>query len=293
MLKKGSFFVVLSALMVGLTLPFTLSETTGHATTLTPTAADLHHSETYYQAHAEELADRYGLSYKSQTALLPNETTKVYVASKNIQVKKSVQLAMNYWNQKLGHKVFVGGTQSNHTLTVTMTGKNTSADAWWKPAQHQLSLEKTDYTKQLPTIRNKMIKQTTASAVKTLNKRVKAYGHKIANKANFAHDYNLYRADQLSQVKKKITLQKRTIVSQKIDVKARTFEYANIVAHEMGHSLGLQHSTNAGDAMAANSSTPNIYNYDKVKTSKNGFNILDKTDINRAKLALAIHDAQH
>lgn len=293
MLKKVSFFVVLSALTVGLTLPFVQSETTGHAATLTPTTADLHQSDAYYQTHADGLAHRYGLNYKSQTALLSNETTKVYVASRDAQLKKSVQLAMNYWNQKIGHKVFISGTQSNHTLTVTMTGKNTSADAWWKPTQHQLTLEKTDYSKQLPTIRNKMIKQSTASAVKTLNKRVKAYGHKIAHKANFAHDYNLYRADQLSQVKKEINLQKRTIVSQKIDVKARTFEYANIVAHELGHSLGLQHSANAEDAMAANSSTPNIYNYGKVKTSKNGFNILDKTDVNRAKLALAIHDAQY
>lgn len=291
-MKQGSFFTVAITLMAAVALPLSATETTGHAATLTPSTALLRQRPAYYKANAKLLASRYGLNYASQTALTTNETTKVYIASKNTQVKKSANLAMSYWNSKLGRKVFVKGTKTHHTLTVTMTGRNTAADAWWKPTSHQISLEQADYSQQLSAIRNNMIHQSTASAVTKANQRVIAYGHRIANRPNFAHDYNIYRAKQIDQAEKQISTQKQTIVSQKIDVKARTFEYANIIAHEMGHSLGLQHSANAKDAMAANSTTPNIYNYHKVKTSKSGFNTLDKTDVNRAKLALTIHDAR-
>lgn len=282
-----------STLLIGLVLPISTFETVGHAATLTPSAAVLKQRPSYYKANAKTLAARYGLSYGSQTALTSSELTKVYVASKNSQIKNSTRLAMSYWNQKLGHKVFVKGTKTNHTLLVGMTSKNTSADAWWKPAQQQISLEQADYSQQLQTIRNKMINQSTSTAVMTVNQHVIAYGHKIATKVDFAHKYNIYRAEQINQAKKQLDTQKHNIISQRIDVKARTFEYANIITHEMGHSLGLKHSANAKDAMAANSTTPNIYNYTKVKASKNGFNNLTKTDVNRAKLALAVHNAQN
>ncbi len=284
---------MVTALVTAVVLPLTTLATTGQAATLTPSAAVLKQNKPYYRTNAGRLASRYGLNYASQTALTRNETTRVYVASNDAQVKKSAKLAISYWNQKLGRKVFITGTRSNHNMTIGMTARNTSADAWWKPAQHQIVLEQADYSQQLTSIRNKMINQSTTTAVNTANKRITAYGHAIAHRANFAHQYNAYRATQINSAQKQISTQKRNIVSQKIDVKARTFKYANIIAHEMGHSLGLKHSANAKDAMAANSSTPNIYNYSKVKSSKNGFNTLDKTDVNRATLALRVHDARY
>jgi len=292
-LKKGSLFTVVTALGTAVVLPLTTLATTGQAATLTPSAAVLKQSKSYYRTNAGSLASRYGLNYASQTALTRNETTRVYVASNDAQVKKSANLAISYWNQKLGRKVFVTGTKYNHNMTISMTAQNTSADAWWRPAQHQIVLEQADYSQQLGSIRNKMINQSTTTAVNTANQRITAYGHAIAHRANFAHQYNAYRATQINSAQKQIASQKRNIVGQKVDVKARTFKYANIIAHEMGHSLGLKHSANAKDAMAANSSTPNIYNYSKVKSSKNGFNTLDKTDVNRAKLALRVHDAHY
>lgn len=290
-MKRKPFFAMVIALVTAIVLPLSAQGTTAHAATLTPSSASLNQSKTFYRYNARALASRYGLNYASQTALTRQETTKVYVASNDSQIKKSTQLAMAYWNQKLGRKVFINGTKNSHTLTIGMTGKNTSADAWWKPAQHQISLEQADYNQQLYSIRNKMINQNTSAAVTNANHRIQAYGHKIANRANFARQYNAYRATQINQAQKQINSVKHAIVAQHIDTKARTFKYANIIAHEMGHSLGLQHSANSHDAMAANSSTPNIYNYSKVKASKNGFNTLDKTDINRAKLALKVHDA--
>lgn len=292
-MKRGRFFIAASTLLISLSVPLSTFEMTGHAATLTPSTAVLKQRQSYYKANAKRLAARYGLNYSSQTALTHSETAKVYVASKNSQLKKSVRLAMSYWNQKLGRKIFVNGTKASHTLQVGMTSRNTSADAWWRPAQQQISLEQTDYNQQLPKIRSKMINQSTATAVTAVNQHVIAYGHKIANKVDFAHEYNTYRAKQINLAEKQLDTRKRNIVSQKIDEKARTFEYANIIAHEMGHSLGLKHSANAKDAMAANSSTPSIYSYTKVKASQNGFNPLDKTDVNRAKLALAIHNAQN
>jgi len=292
-LKRGRFFAVAATLMTAVALPLSAQETTAHATTLTPSSSMLRQSKNYYRFNARTLANRYGLNYAAQTALTRQEVVKVYVASSNTQVQKSAKLAMSYWNQKLGHTVFAKGTKTNRTMTISMTAKNTSADAWWKPVQHQILLEQADYNQQLSLIRNKMINQSTSTAVTKTNNRILAYGHKIARQANFAHRYNTYRAAQINQAQKQINTQKRNITTQKIDVKARTFKYANIIAHEMGHSLGLQHSANSKDAMAANSTTPNIYNYSKVKASKNGFNTLDKTDVNRAKLALSVHDALH
>lgn len=290
-LKRGRFFAVAATLLTAVALPLSTQETTGHAATRTPSSSMLRQSKTYYKYNARTLANRYGLNYASQTALTRQEVIKVYIASSNAQVQKSAKLAMSYWNQKLGHTVFAKGTKTNHTMTINMTTRSTSADAWWKPVQHQILLEQADYNQQLSLIRNKMINQSTSTTVTKTNNRILAYGHKIARQANFAHQYNSYRTAQINQAQKQINTQKHSIITQKIDVKARTFKYANIIAHEMGHAIGLQHSSNPKDAMSANSTTPNIYNYSKVKASKNGFNTLGKTDVNRAKLALAVHDA--
>lgn len=291
-LKNHRALAMFATLIMAAILPLTTLATTGQAASLNPSATQLKQSKQYYQRNAKALANRYKLNFALQTALTRQGTTRVYVKSNDPELKKSANLAISYWNQKLGRKTFIMGTKARHNLTVTMTAKNTSADAWWSPASRQIQLEQADYKAQTGKIRAKMVSQTTTKAVNNANQKIKAYGHTISKRADYAHLYNTYRATQINSATKQIKTQKQNIVKQKIDVKARTFNYANIIAHEMGHSLGLMHSPNAADAMNAKSSTPQIYDYAKVKASKKGFNQLGKTDVNRAKLALKIHAAK-
>lgn len=281
-----------AALIASVSLPLTTLVTTGHAATLSPTTTTLNQNRSYYRVNARPLAQHYELDYGQQTALSGQTTTRVYLASNDSRLKTSVKLAMSYWNQKLGRTVFIQGTKNNHNLAVTLTNKNTSADAWWRPGSRQIQLEKADYTQNTSKIKRKMTTHLTTSAVNAANKRITLYGRSIAGSPNYISKYNRYRQAQIKSANTKIAKQKQTINRQRLDLKARSFNYAGIIAHEMGHSLGLLHSQNHTDAMSATSSTPEVYNYSKVKTSKTGYNHLDRTDVNRAKLALKVHDAR-
>lgn len=280
---------ITSALLVG-TLAIT-QVITGYAASISPSASQLSQSKTYYRRHANQLAQRYHLNYAAQTALTCNETTKVYVASQDAQLKKSAKLAMIYWNKKLGRQTFRTGTKAHHNLTIIVTNRETNVDAWWRPAQRQITLESKDYHAKTGRIRAKMRNRIAETAVNQANKKIRAYAHKIKGQPNYVHRYNVYRTAQIKKAQRQITTQQRQVTTQKLDVKARTFKYANTIAHEMGHSLGLLHSPNTHDAMFKTSTTPQIYNFSQVKRSKTGFNPLTRADTNRAKLALKVHAA--
>ncbi|WP_461243447.1 reprolysin-like metallopeptidase [Secundilactobacillus muriivasis] len=264
-----------------------------HAATSTPTATTLSQPASYYRTHATSLAQTYQLNYGAQTALTQNGKTKVYVASTDARLKKSAKLAMAYWNQRLGRQVFTTGTKGNHQLTIAFTNRNSTADAWWQPANRRILLERADYTQAPSQIKAKMINQSSAAAINAANQKIIKYSRSIANRANHAALYNHYRQQQINTINASVTKATNTINKNQLAYKARTFKYANIIAHELGHSLGLNHSDTATDGMAANSHVNTIYNYTKVKASANGFNPLTKADTSRAKLALKVFAARH
>lgn len=263
------------------------------AATSAPTATTLSQPASYYRTHATSLAQTYQLNYGAQTALTNKVTTKVYVASTDARLKQSTKLAMRYWNQRLGRQVFTTGTKGNHQLTVAFTARNSAADAWWQPATRRILLERADYVQAPSQLKAKMINQSHATAINTANQKIIKYNRSIANRANHAALYNHYRQLQINTINSTVATATASINKNQLAYKARTFEYANIIAHELGHSLGLNHSDTPTDGMAANSHVNTIYNYAKVKASVNGFNPLTKTDTSRAKLALKVYAARH
>lgn len=292
MWTRHTLMTWLTSVVVATSITLSGAASTVEATSLRPSRVTLNQSSKYFLKNANWLASRYKLDYGSQTALPHQGATKIYVASHDQALNRSVNLAIRYWNQKMGRTIFSKGTASRHNLAVTVTRRNTSADAWWRPAQRQIQLEAADYTQKAGQIKTKMMKQSTTTAINKANKKIRAYGKAIAGQSNYVARYNRYRSQQIKAVNSQLTKQRRHITTQHLDIKARTFDYANIIAHELGHSLGLLHSPNKQDAMYAGSTTPAVYRYSKVKSSQNGFNQLDSTDVNRAKLALKVHNSR-
>ncbi|MBT9672165.1 matrixin family metalloprotease [Secundilactobacillus kimchicus] len=301
-MKTASSHSILSALtrgaVIGLAaMSFTgfTGGTTGHAASLTPSASVLKQSANYYRTHKASLAKRYRFDYSAQTSMGKTGLTKVYIATSNTDVKKSVNLAMGYWNHKLGHTIFKLGTKQSHTMTVNLSTAKASAadrsDAWWLPAKRLTQIRSSEFATETTTLRNAMMNHSEVAVINQANRNIDAYAKRVAGDANATTLIATYRAKEVANAKQQLTAELNNINQNSLDRRARVFEYADTLAHEFGHSLGLKHSPNKTDLMYWQSGSSKVYNYDAVKNSTTGFNLISPTDKNRAKLAIKIHQA--
>lgn len=293
-----SFLKKLSVALVAVTtLGLTGQPAIAQAASITPSANVLKQSNQYYKKHRATLAKRYLLDYSAQISLSKTGVTKVYLATTNADVKKSATLAMSYWNSKLGRKAFVVGTKKSHTMTVSLSkataSSNDRSDAWWVPAKKLAQLRLSDFNSEKASLKNAMMNRSEVADINTANRNIDSYAQKVANQPNASTLVATYRKAQITKVQKALTAELNDITKNHLDNRARIFEYADTLAHEFGHSLGLKHSPNKSDLMYWQSGTAKIYDYRSVKNSKTGFNLISKTDTNRAKLAIKIHTATH
>lgn len=302
--KVRSLVTVVAATLL-VTPVITTSTVTASAASVTPSAAMLKKSDAYYRKHARTLGKTYKLAYDAQTALKKNGKAVVYVKTSDKTLKKSLTIAMNYWNQKLGKKEFTTGTKKNHTLTFSVSkaaaSKNDQSDAWWTPASKQLQVRWSYYVAAKQDIGTAMTNQLNdafynqyAGTVKAKTKaNLEAEGVSTSDE-NYTNLFNQEAAKvetslpAYTNLKKDVTLVRTSLANE-----GRKYQYASTIAHELGHVMGLNHSPNKADLMYFESGSTNVYSYKKVKAGLSKYTPITTTDKNRAKLALKIYTAVH
>lgn len=225
-----------------------LSTVPAEAASVKPSTAMLKKSNSYYRKHYKTIAKKYKLSYSAQTGLNKSGTIYVYSKTKSIYLKKSLTLAMNYWNSKLGRKAVKWGTKSHHTITFSVSNAKASAsdesDAWWMPSTKKVQVRNSIYAEDINTITDTTLYFSQQSLVKSANAKLNSYKASLdASDPDYKTKLDAYQQLQVADVRSTCEAQEKGLKNG-VAKKARTFEYANTIAHELGHVMGLKHSPN-------------------------------------------------
>ncbi|WP_283679968.1 matrixin family metalloprotease [Lentilactobacillus sp. Marseille-Q4993] len=290
--KKIVAPVILGILVTGIS-GFWFEVKIAKADDIKPTSALLTKGNSFYLQNKQSLADKYLLNYASMNGLDNKGKVYIYDVTKNKELRKSLDLAMDYWNSKLGTKVFLLGTNKHHTIKFSVSNSKVTStdrsDAWWSPSRKEIQIRSSYFVSAPKRMARLVLQKSIETETARDNRLIDSFRAKNVD----TNKLSKYRNDLVKKTEKEIKLQKRVIDKENLDVKARRFEYASTLTHEMGHMLGLNHSPNKNDAMYWANDVPEIYVYSKLKASKNGFNPLTSTDVNRAKLSLQVYKATH
>ncbi|AQW20744.1 hypothetical protein PL11_001835 [Lentilactobacillus curieae] len=229
---------------------------------VTPPQSLLNKSQNYYKDNYQTLAKKYRISYSLQSGIAKNRTVKIYLGTKNKDLRDSLYFAVQYWNDKLGRQVFQYGTKGSHTLTFNTvnnaTGSNDGADAWWDPGEKRVVVNLKMYKNSLAQLSKQIIDNSQQSGVSGAD----------------------------------LTAERQDIAVNGLDKTSRTLYYGATLTHELGHVLGLNHSPNKNDTMYFESDSPQVHYYQSLKNATNaGYNPLTNTDVLRAQLALKVFGA--
>ncbi|NLR10015.1 MULTISPECIES: matrixin family metalloprotease [Lactobacillaceae] len=302
-LKARSLLIVAAAALLFAPAVAT-STVTAQAASVTPSAAKLKASKSYYRKHAKSLGKTYKLAFDAQTALKKNGKATVWIDTKDAKLKSSVKIAMNYWNKKLGKKEFVQGSKKHHTLTFSVSkataSKSDQSDAWWTPSNKRLQVRWSYYQAETKNIRVAMTNQLNdafynkyANTIESQAKANLAAQGITSADATYQDAFNAEAQSVEKSLPAYTTLEKEVRGVNTVAKNGRMYEYASTIAHELGHVMGLNHSPNQADLMYFESGSNNVYSYKKVKAGLSKYNPVTKTDKNRAKLALKIYTAVH
>lgn len=206
---------------------------------------------------------------------------RVYIADPTL--KTWATKAMNVWNKALGRKVFVSGTAANNDLVI-----NTKASKQWDGLNDGMHL------------------YLSSTAVKD-----STYVDSVADTPEIRDLYNQYedvsnaykaaatgsaaKASYLAQGHK---LYKELVAAQKAAAPSVTDYWEGVLVHELGHSLGLDHTPYLTDIMYAetsddgfSSSVNGKYAWDAPKDpndTRRETPSVSSRDVNRAKLAMKL-----
>ncbi|KRM58756.1 matrixin family metalloprotease [Secundilactobacillus malefermentans] len=297
MTHKKLILHVSLATLSGLMIFAPVATIPAQASSVKPSSAMLKKSNSYYKKHYKAIAKKYKFTYSAQTGLNKSGTIYVYEKTKSSYLKKSLSLAMNYWNSKLGRQAIKVGSKKYHTVTFSVSNakasKSDDSDAWWIPSTKKVQIRNSLYADDLSVITNTTLYNSEKSLVKTANANLAAYKAGLSTTdPDYQSKLDTYQQQQVDYAKAAFDNQESNLKSG-LAIKAREFEYANTLAHEFGHVMGLKHSPNKSDLMYWASGTNDIYNYNKVKNSSKGFSLVTSTDVARAKLAVKVHNARN
>lgn len=246
---------------------------------LNPSATLLKQPEAFYGTYNLYLRKEFNMTGKLTT--FKNHQARVYVADSSVQ--PYVQKAMSVWNKALGRSVFISGTASNHQLTVST-----------KPSKQWDGLNDGDHLYLSSTALNDPSYAGSVAdtpEIRSLYNQYEDIANAYKNSANGS-------AAQQNYLNQGHTLYDQLIAAQKAAAPSAETYWEGVTVHELGHSLGLDHTPYLTDIMYAetsddgfSSSVNGKYSWNSPKDpndSRRETPTLSDRDVNRAKLGMKL-----
>lgn len=253
-----------------------LTKLINSSTDLDPSATLLKQSSAFYSKYRATLRKNYNMT--GALTSFTNHQTRVYVS--NAGLKSYVTKAMSVWNKALGKKVFIAGTASQHDLVVSSKASND-----WDGLNDGTHL------------------YLSSTALKDAS-----YVNSVADTPEIRDLYNQYEdvaqayksakagsSEKASYLTKGHDLYTKLVAAQKAAAPTATNYWESVLVHELGHSLGLDHTPYLTDIMYAetsddgfSSSVNGKYSWTSPKDptqSRRETPSLSTRDVDRAKLA--------
>ncbi|GAW98200.1 matrixin family metalloprotease [Secundilactobacillus mixtipabuli] len=246
---------------------------------LNPSSTILKQPAAFYSANRAYLRKEFNMT--GQLTNFKNHQARVYVA--NSALKTYTQKAMSVWNKALGRTVFVNGSSSKHDLVVT-----TKASKQWdglNDGEH-LYISSTE-------LKDKSYMDSVADTPE-----IRALYNQYENVADAYKRAPSDSAEKDAYLAQGHTLYDQLVAAQKAAAPSATAYWEGVIMHELGHSLGLDHTPYLTDIMYAetsddgfSSSVNGKYGWDTPKDpndSRLESPSLSSRDINRAKLGMEL-----
>ncbi|WP_282801951.1 M57 family metalloprotease [Secundilactobacillus kimchicus] len=247
-------------------------------TDLDPSAQILNQPSAFYKTYESVLKKNFNMN--GQISNFTNHWAKIYVAKSNLT--SYVQDAMATWNKALGRTVFTLGSATDHNITLT-----TKASSQWDGLNqgdtiyvNSKGLSDPNYTNTVadtPEIRTLYAQYTAAVA-----------NYKAASSMSDRESYRL-EANALAD--------KMSAAQIAAAPTARQY-WENVITHELGHSLGIDHTPYLIDVMYADASSDGFSDAVDAKyawktpkdpgSTRNETGQLSPRDIDRAKLGFKL-----
>ncbi|ANZ60196.1 matrixin family metalloprotease [Secundilactobacillus paracollinoides] len=248
-------------------------------TDLKPSATILSQPASFYTRYKSSLTKNFNMSKKITT--FHNHKTYVYVKSPSL--KTYTTKAMATWNKVLGRKVFVAGTASKHDLVVTTKNAGTAWDGMNNGKTLTINSNRLNDANYLKNLGNSA---KTRSLTTQYKNSLSKYSKLTNNKARVAY---------YSTVVKNYNA---LLAAKKSAAPTKTNYWSAIMVHELGHSLGLNHTPYLTDIMYAEKSNNGLtsavngkYAWSSAKDPKSTRLMkpaVSSRDVSRAKLGMKL-----
>ncbi|MTV82212.1 M57 family metalloprotease [Secundilactobacillus folii] len=246
---------------------------------LNPTGEIMSQPSAFYSRYRATLRKEFNMT--GNLTHFTNHQARVYIADPSL--KTWATKAMSVWNDALGRKVFITGTAGNKDLTIT-----TKASSEWDGLNDGVTLD----------LSSTAIKDNTyveSVADTPMIRDLYNQYEDVANAYKAAPSGSADKANYLSQGHK---LYNQLVAAQKAAAPSVNEYWESVLVHELGHSLGLDHTPYLTDIMYAETSDDGFsasvngkYTWDAPKdpndTRRESPTLSDR-DVNRAKLAMKL-----
>lgn len=246
---------------------------------LNPSSTILNQPSAFYSTYRLYLRKEFNVT--GPLTPFNDHKARVYVADPDL--KTYATKAMSVWNKALGRTVFVSGTASHHELVI---------DA--KPSKEWDGLNDGSHLYLSSTALND--KSYMDSVADTPE--IRALYNQYESVAEAYKDATNGSAEKKAYLAQGHTLYDQLIAAQKAAAPSASSYWEGVTVHELGHSLGLDHTPYLTDIMYAetsddgfSSSVNGKYNWNLPKDpndSRRETPTLSSRDVNRAKLGMKL-----
>lgn len=245
-------------------------------TDLKPSATILSQSSSFYSRYRTSLTKNFNMGKKITTF----HNHKAYVYVKSPSLKSYTTTAMNTWNKALGRKVFVAGTASKHDLVVTARNAGTAWDGMNNGKTLTINSYRLNDASYLKGLGNTAKTRSLYTQYMSFLSRYSKLTNAKARVASYNQGVKTYNA---------------LLAAKKAAAPTKSNYWSAIMVHELGHSLGLNHTPYLSDIMYAEKSNNGLtaavagkYAWTGPKDTK-ASRLMKPTvssrDVSRAKLA--------
>ncbi|MCH5461661.1 matrixin family metalloprotease [Lactobacillus sp. LC28-10] len=246
---------------------------------LNPSSTLLKQPSAFYSTYRSYLEKEFNMTGK--LTHFKNHQARVWIADPNL--KTYADTAMGVWNKALGRKVFVTGSSKNFDLVIS-----SRPSKQWDGLNDGIHLYLSSTA-----LNDKTYMDSVADTPE-----IRALYNQYENVAEAYKDAANGSAEKAAYLAQGHTLYDQLIAAQKAAAPSATSYWEGVTVHELGHSLGLDHTPYLTDIMYAETSNDGFsssvngkYSWNSPKDpndTRRETPTLSARDVNRAKLGMEL-----